>query len=458
MKTPFVPSAGDIRKVEFPQVEEVICNSGMTAYCLPDHGLPKVTILIGFPFGKAQDPEEIHGLGLATIEMLKEGTARFTSRQIAEQFDRLAIEYSADIMMEQTVLSLSLLEPHLQPGLELLAELMLRPSFPASELEKLLLRLKSVVLAQRADAGFLAAERLYQTVFAGHPYSRMTIRESHLEQITRPAIEAHFGSLIRRDSATPVLAGSVSLTSAKSLMDSALDNWRSPGIGLPTTTRPAITGPGKVVLVDRPDSAQTRIQIAFRGVERTNQDFLPLLVFNQVLGGSASARLFLRLREELGLTYGVYSSLHAFRHAGILSIGCSTHSEKAGESVREILTSVARLRDQGPADRELDRAKAELTGEFVRRLEAASSVGLMELNRRLIGLPQDYYSTFVPTITDLSAHDLMRVSQTSLGLDVAAIIAVGNAEEMRRQFDGLGEIEVVVGNGNGLREVKATSP
>lgn len=334
---------------------------------------------------------------------------------------------------------------------------MLRPSFPSSELEKLLLRLKSVVLAQRADAGFLAAESLYQTVFAGHPYSRMTIRENHLEQISRPAIEEHFGRLIRRDSATPVLAGSVSPTSAHSLMDSALDNWRSPGVALPSTPPLSVTGPTRVVLVDRPDSAQARIQIAFRGVERTNRDFLNLLVFNQVLGGSASARLFLRLREELGLTYGVYSSLHAFRHAGILSIGCSTHSEKAGESVREILSSVERLREQGPSGQELDRAKAELTGEFVRRLEAASSVGLMELNRRLIGLPQDYYSTFVPTIADLSTNDLIRVSQTSLSSDVAAIIGVGNVGEMRRQFDGLGEIEVVLANGNGLREVKPPS-
>ncbi|MEJ2083096.1 MAG: insulinase family protein, partial [Acidobacteriota bacterium] len=155
---------------------------------MEDDHLPRVSVTVGLPVGRAHEPEVPRGLLQMSLQMLKEGTSSRSSRQIAEQLDRLAANFDSDLYMEHAGITLSCLKEHLASALEIFADLILRPAFPQEELDKLLTRWRSLLVAQRADPGFLANERLFLGLFPEHPYSRISVPPEHLKLIQRSTI------------------------------------------------------------------------------------------------------------------------------------------------------------------------------------------------------------------------------------------------------------------------------
>ena len=419
--------------------------------CVEDDHLPRVSVTVGLPVGRAHEPEVPRGLLQMSLQMLKEGTSSRSSRQIAEQLDRLAANFDSDLYMEHAGITLSCLKEHLASALEIFADLILRPAFPQEELDKLLTRWRSLLVAQRADPGFLANERLFMGLFPEHPYSRISVPPEHLNLIQRSTIRDFYLRYSRVRGMIILFSGSISIGRAEELVHRSfphLNGNPAPGFELPA----AGAGGVQVLLVDRPESAQAKILVGMQGLRRADPNYHLLQLANQILGGGGSARLFLKLREQKGYTYGAYSSLNGYTQAGVLVSGTSVRTETTVEAVTDIFEEMRGLREYPPSAAELERCKAELIGSFLRRLETPASIAALEATRRLTALPAEYYREFIPRIQSVTARQVQEAAAKYLRPEESLVVVVGDRRVLESELARFGPVSVFDAAGQRLND------
>ena len=443
------PLPAPARNVDFPSIPELRLPGGRNLICVEDDKLPRVSVTVGLPIGRAHEPITPLGLMQISLQMLKEGTTSRSSRQIAEQLDRLAADFDTDIFMEHSGITLSCLKEHLASALDVFADLILHPAFPQDELDKLLTRWRSLLMAQRTDPRFLANERLFLGLFPDHPYSRISVPPDHLDLVERAGLREFYARQSRTTGTILVFAGAVSIGRAEELVHRSfpqLHRSPPPGFDPPDTS----TEGSRVLLVDRPGSAQTRVMVGMRGLPRGDEKYDELKLVNQVLGGGGSSRLFLKLREVKGYTYGAYSSLNGFAHAGVLVAGTSVRTEKTVEAITDIFEEMETLRQAPPSEQELNRCKAELIGAFLRRLETPASIAALEATRRLTGLPSEYYREFIPRTQSTSAEQIQEAAARFLLPESALVVVVGDRQSLERELEQFGPTAVFSAAGDRL--------
>jgi zinc protease len=440
--TSALPVPGPIPRYAYPEIPCRELASGLHTLCLEDPYLPQVVVQVAWPRGSAHDPDALQGLSPLTAEMLKEGTASRSAREIATWMDRLAMEFEVDVQPETTCLSLVVLEPHLEAGVELLADLVKNPSFPELELERVKSRWRSLLAAQRAEPGFLAVEALVQALFPGHPYGRAAIPTETLDRIS----PADMRNLVRQWPMPGTVlgwAGRIAADQAEGLALRYFQNWRLQPADV--SARPPVppSRGRQVYLVDRPGSVQVRLALGRQAPALRDPEYLGLKLTNQAFGGGASSRLFLNLREQKGLTYGIYSVLQGYQQAGLLMVSASLRASGAAVGIAEILGEMERLREDPPSGQELERSRAELTGGFLRRLETPGSISSLEISRRLAGLPFDFYSRYVERLADVDRTQTAELAALWFNPDDWSIVAVGDRRELEPQLAAFGELRLL---------------
>ncbi|HXG51696.1 MAG TPA: insulinase family protein, partial [candidate division Zixibacteria bacterium] len=207
----------------------------------------------------------------------------------------------------------------------------------------------------------------------------------------------------------------------------------------------------KIYLVDRPGSVQTTLMAGNIAVDRRSDDYIPLLVMNQIIGGGPAGRLFLNLREEKGYTYGAYSSLAALEYPGPWSVAADVRTEVTGGALGEILKEIERMREARVSEAELAAAKRTLTAGFALALEQPARVLGFAVARHLYGLPEDYWERYPELIAAVTADDVQRVARRYLDPNALQVVAVGDGEKIKEVLEKFGPVEVYDSNGSRTR-------
>jgi predicted Zn-dependent peptidase len=436
------PPPDQTPNVSIPTIPQILLKNGLTVVCVQDKHLPRITVRLALPIGRTSDPVESRGLAQMVLEMLKEGTHSRSSQEIAESLDQLAIDFECDVSMEHCVVAMTMLSDQLQDGLRLLGDIVSNPSFPEVEFEKVRARWRGNLLSQRADPSFLANERIFEEIYGSHPYSRTSIPIENLDLFSCEMLKEFFRTRFSPEGAYLLLAGAINLDQAVAVAEEFFGGWtraRPVEIEFPLVRRPEEP---LFALVDRPHSAQTKILTAVRTVRQSDPSHFAIKLANQVLGGSASARLFLNLREEKGYTYGAYSFQKNYKMDGLVLASANVRTEHARESVEEIFKESDRMGRQLAEERELARSKAEIIGSFIRQLETPGSIGSLEVLRLLMELPEDHYSNYIPSIRALKAEDVLSVSDRYLKSCQMVTTLVGDRKSLEEQIQDMGRVRV----------------
>ena len=196
---------------------------------------------------------------------------------------------------------------------------------------------------------------------------------------------------------------------------------------------PAKRASRSLTIVDRPGSAQSNIVISNLGVKRTDPDYFPLIVMNQVLGAGASSRIFMNLREEKGYTYGAYTRLETKKMAGDFEATAEVRTAVTGDSLKEFFYELERIRDDKVGEEELIDAKNFLTGVFPLRAETQEGLTNLIVNQYLYGLPEDYLQSYRDNVNAVTADDVQRIAVKHIRPDEMAIVIVCDGEEVLPQ-------------------------
>ncbi len=436
------PLPTSVADVNYPDIPSRRLSNGLTVLVVENHRIPRLGVRLSVEAGRIHNPDDNLSLIPLAVESLKQGTASRDAEQIAEQMDRAAIQYDFDVRVEHCLFSMDLLVDQAEAGLELLSEMVRRPAFPDKELQKSKVRWHSELIGQRSMPDFLADERLYETLFPDHPYRKWTMTPAQLDAAAKEQIEEVFGSRFVPSKAILLLAGAISPNQGFKLAERYWGSWQGSPSNEPSFASPVACQGRRVELVHRPHSEQARLVVAGRTFARGHPDAHPMRVANQVLGGGASSRLFLNLREARGFTYGIYSFQRNFRHDGLLLAATDVRSDVVAESVRQIFSEFRRLQDEPPGSQEMSMARSELTGNFLFHLETPASVGMLEITRRLYGLPDDYFPNYVRQVQAVSAAQVQQMAQRYLNPDQFVIIVVGDRSKMEASLQEFGPLRL----------------
>ena len=443
---PLAPVAFNI-----PQPTETVLENGLRVVVFEDRRLPLVSFRLIFLAGDAHEPADAVGLNSALAAMLNEGTESYSSRQLAEEVERLGAHLAANSGSDNTVISASSLSLYTSDILRLMEELVLKPTFPASELALYQQNTIEGLKFQRSQASFLAEEQVSRIIYGEHPYATISPQASDIESLTREKLAAYHARTFIPNNAVLIVVGDVASEELLREIGDRFGAWQ-PG-EIPAAECPAVPArDGKTLtIVDRQGSSQANIVLANPAIPRNHEDYFRVLVMNQILGAGASSRIFMNLREEKGYTYGAYSKFDLRRLAGSFEATAEVRTAVTGDSLKEFFYELNRIRDEKVTQAELDDAKNFLTGVFPIRAETQEGLTNLIVQQKVYNLPDDYLQTYREKIDEITIEDVAAAAGKYVQPDKMAIVVVGDAEEILTQVRGYTDrIEVFDTEGGAL--------
>ena len=443
------PVSNDILKVKLPHPVEVSLPNGLTMLVLEQHRLPTVSYSLWIKSGTLSDPKDLPGLASFTADLLREGTAKRNSAQIATELDELGAGFAADAAFGSnlTTIQTNGLSQSADKLMDLMSDMVLNASFPADELQKYQRQEGARLYQQRSNPGFLARERFARAVYGDFPASVQSPTTDSLKKATSEALKGFHDKYYAPNNAILAVAGDVTVAQAKELATKYFGGWKNhaiEGTGFGTVGAPAAA---RVYLVDSPGSVQSNILAGGLSLKRSDPDYIPLVITNRILGGGSAARLFSNLREEKGYTYGVYSDFSALRYAGPWRAGGNLRTEVTQGALTEFFNEIRRIQDEKVPAAELEASKRSIVASFALSLEQPARVLSFAIAIKLYGLPADYWDAYPAKIMAVSADDVQRVARKYLNPDSLQVVAVGDADKIKPILEQYGKVEVFDANG-----------
>ena len=388
--------------------------------------------------------------------MLTEGTQSRSSVQIAEEIDRLGAGISAasSFGSPDTILSASGLRDNFDEWFSVFVDVLLNPSFPASELEKLKQRQRVHLREQRSSSGFLTSERFNRAVYGDHPAGQVSASLESIDKLEREALTQWHRDRYAPGNAILGIAGDVRAKDLIAKLEKRLAGWKRAEVKQAWPRNPTPQTARKVFLVNRPNSVQTTLALGNIAIDRRSADYMAMVVMNHVIGGGASSRLFLNLREEKGYTYGVYSDFSALRYPGPWRAGGSMRTEVTEAALEEFFNEFQRIREQKVSTEELDASKRAIVASFALSLEQPARMLGFAVTSKQYGFPADYWDTYPARILAVSADDIQRVARKYLKPETLQLVAVGDASKIKAGMEKYGNVEVFDTNGAPLAAIQ----
>jgi len=425
------PDVPAMRAVKLPPRAEWKLQNGLTVVLVEDRRVPLVTARLSIAGGESAIAPEDAGLAGAVAELLTDGTAKKTSKEIAEAAELFGGSLSADAEPDAIVLRASSLGDKAEAMLSLLAEVARSPSFPAEEVALRKENMAEELAAARAESEFLAGVAFYKKIFAGHPYAVTAPTDASIGRLDRARVAAAYKRLFTPAGALLVLVGDLSRADAEALVLKTFGAWQG---GPAAVAAPPVAGPKgerTVYLLDRPKSSQVSFVIGNPAIREDNPSYFDLLLANQVLGGSFSSRLVRDIRETKGYTYSIRSRLEHRLTGSLFKLRTPVRTEVAEPALTAILEHLDRLRKAEPTAEELAQAKAYLAGSFARSLETQEGVAEAVLKLRSRRLPDGWYDSYVDRVQAVTAAGARRAAEVFIRPDELTIVAVGDASKAR---------------------------
>jgi len=440
-----VPVNKEVLKVKLPRAEEATLKNGLRVVLLPAHKVPTFNMNMVVLSGGLADKPDYRGLASFTATLLREGTAKRSSKDIAEQVDALGASLTANAGFSSMTSAVSTggLVENIDQTLELFADVIRNPTFPEAEVNKYKTRMLAQLQFQRSVPQFLAAEQFQKAIYGtSHPASLIAPPAESLKKLTSKDLADFHSTYYRPNNAILTVVGDVTMKELLPKLEKYFGDWQKADVPAYTIPPAPAQGESRIYLIDRPGSVQTVLQLGMLGIERTSPDYFAVLLADRVLGGGPSGRLFMNLREDKGYTYGAYSTFGGSKFKGTWISSSEVRTDVTEGAMKEFMYELNRMRtDTVPAE-ELDNAKRAIIGSFALSLEQPASLLQNIITQKLYNLPADYWDTYPQKVSAITAQDVQRAAQKYIDLGHLQVVAVGDAAKAREILAKYGKVEL----------------
>lgn len=360
--------------------------------------------------GSAHEKPDEAGLAGVTASMLERGTRRHSKQEIAERLEAVGASFGFGGGFESVSVSGLFLPQDLERVVDVMAEQLLEPAFPADELRKDINR-RVARIRQSEDSTQVRGRRaLMQGLYPkDHPLYVRNPDEaiSALQSISRRDIERWHRTWYGPDRTILTVVGNVEAEEVFRALEARLGEWKPVGGPRIEATDVPLAEAGRRVLVHVPDKSNVDIFLGHRGnVKRTADEYYPAMVANHILGGGSTGRLFNVVRNELGLTYGIYSSLSAGAVPGPWSISLTVNPSAVDQSLEAVRGVLSRWTEQGVTRDELEHAQSSLAGLYKVGLATNGALARTLTSFEVLGMGAEFVDEHARRIEALSLEEV----------------------------------------------------
>lgn len=430
------PPAGPLRPAPFPPFQEAVLSNGLRILVVENHRQPIVSLSLSFPAGEVHDPAAKEGLAGMVASLLTKGAGTRTAEQVAEAIEGAGGSLGAAATPDFLIMSTTVLTPSLPLAFELVADAVIRPTLPESEIGLLRTQTLSGLQLELSQPSSIARRASLKALYGAHPYGRGATPAS-VRAITRADLVAFHRARIRPGGSLMVVAGDVTLAEVRRFATRVFGGWS----GAPAATAAVPVPPARerteILLVHRPGSVQSNLVVGNLTYQPTDPRHYAATVANRVLGGGADSRLFLILREQKSWTYSPFSGLSRRRGLGTFTASAEVRTEVTDSALTELLAQLRRIRDEAIPSAELEAAKGALVGSHPLSIETADQVAGAVANARLLGLPNDYVQTYRVRLGAVTAADAQAAARGVIRPDAAVIVVVGDGQKIYEKIKDL---------------------
>ena len=444
------PKAGAARTLQLPTPETATLSNGLTLILNERRGLPIVAGQLVFKTGSDANPLDKPGLANFTAAMLDEGTSTRNALQIADELARLGGTLATNSTMDATTVNIRSLSSTFPAMMDLMADVVLRPSFPAEEIERQRANRIAQLVQQRDNPTAVAAQVTAAALYGPrHPYGYSEIgTEAAVKAMSREDMLAFWKQNYVPNNAALVVAGEITMKELRALAEKAFASWQRGTPAKPVLGQPATTQ-AKVVIVDKP-GPQTQLRIAGMGAARSSPDFRPLQVMNLALGGLFGSRINMNLREKNGYSYGANSQFTFRRAPGPFQVGSAVRLDVTAPAVTEIFNEVRGMQQRPMTADELRTAKDALVNSLPGAFETSAAAVGNFANTFIYDLGIDYYANYAEEVHAVTNDQTLAVTKKYLVPNNLVVVAVGDRKAIEPELQklNLGPIEIRDAEGN----------
>ncbi len=433
------PPLGPPPALKLPPIQRFELPNGLKVVLLEKSTLPLVQITVLFGAGSVNDRPEKLGVASMTAAMLDEGAGKRTSLQIADEVEFLGARLGVGADLHTSVASVFTPTSKLDDVLPILADVILRPTFPQSELDRLRKERLTGLLQAHDQPRAIASVAFRQLVYGpDHPYGRTpTGTEASLKAMTLKDLKTFHETFYRPNNATVIVVGDVTRDRVRKMLDRWFGDWdpgRVPSVAVPPAPQ---VGPRTVYIVDKPEAPQSEIRIGRVGLPRKTNEYFSATVLNTVLGGSFTSRLNQNLRETKGFTYGAGSSFDFRPSPGPFMAASAVKTDVTDESLTEFMKELNGILSPIPPE-ELSRAKNYVALGYPGDFQSVQQIAGKLAEMVVYDLPANYFNTYIDRVLGVSQADVTRAGRTTIDPERLVIVVVGDRAAIEKDVTALG--------------------
>ena len=450
-----LPALGEPVEVDFPELERDTLSNGLKIVFARRTAVPKVRLDLLLDGGYAADQLGVPGTASLAMAMLDEGTRTRSSIRISDELASLGAELTAGSSLDVSAVSLDALTDRLDPSLALFADVVLNPSFPRQDFERLKRQRIAQIAREKSEPVGMALRVLPRLLYGeGHAYANPWTgsgTEESTARITRDDLVRFHRTWFQPNHATLVVVGATTLPELKPKLERLFAGWR-PG-DVPAKNIGRVEQPAKatVYLMDRPEAIQSLILVGDLAPPKANPDEPSIETMNTVLGGTFTARLNMNLRENKHWSYGAFTFFRDARAQRPFVVYAPVQTDKTKDALVEIGKELRGIVTDRPATpEELDLAKAALTLTLPGGWETMDAVSGTIREIVTFGLDDRYYDTYAERIRGQTVQTVTAAARETIQPDRLVWVVVGDRAKIEASIRelGLGEIRLIDADGN----------
>jgi zinc protease len=418
-----------------PKIDRFTLPNGLNVVVVARKDLPLVSFGIAVQAGGYDEDRDTLGVSDFVAAMLRRGTKSRSADDISRAIDFVGGTLDAQATNEGTTASCSALSKDTGLCLDLLADILLRPSFPESEMADVRDQMLAA-LASRYDNPYELATAHFDNQLFGekHP-DGWVLTPAEVGTIGRPQLEKFWKTFYRPNRAILAVAGDVDLVRVRPQIERAFRGWaRAEVAARPAWTIPPQPGT-RILLVDRPDLTQATLLLGHAGIAHADPRWYAVTLMNYVLGGSDfSSRLMTEVRSKRGLTYGISSSFGASLYQGAFRVSAATKNETVWEALLATVNEIRQMKAGGPTAAELDKAKGYYAGSYPFSLQTAAGVAGAVVAAELHSLGVAYVRDLPLRLAAVDEAQAQAAARDTLSPDTLLVVIVGKGDVIEPQL------------------------
>jgi predicted Zn-dependent peptidase len=433
-----MPAPGKPRDFNLPPVNSFTLDNGLKVTLVRYGDIPKATVRLIVRSGNLNEPENEVWLADFTSDLMKEGTITRTGKQIADEVAGMGGALSVSTGVETTAITTDILSEYISEAVNLVADVAMNPVFPESETARLKNDLLRNLNIQRSEPSNIAYELFARVMYPNHPYGRIFPEPEMIKSFDAAKAKNFYSSNFGAQRSHLYIAGVFDEGKAEKMVRQAFGEWAKgpePLIDIPTTTPKNM-----IYFADRPGAPQSVLNIGLPTIDPSNKDYLPLILTNELLGGSFTSRITLNIREDKGYTYSPYSNVASRYRTGYWMQFAEVATPVTVPSIREIFKEIRRLADERVSDKELNGIKNYVCGVFVLRNSTRQGIISQLAFLDLHGLDLSFITNYISNIRSITADDVQRIMKTYLDPSKMTIVIAGDRKSIGKEVEQFGTV------------------